>query len=81
MRKILILLAAGSGSRMKTDINKIFLDVAGKSIFSRSLYAFLSFADKIVVVENGSISEIGSHDELMVNGGFYSRLYASYTEE
>ena len=38
-------------------------------------------ADKIVVVENGSISEIGSHDELMVNGGFYSRLYASYTEE
>lgn len=38
-------------------------------------------ADKIVVVENGSISEIGTHDELMGNGGFYSRLYASYTEE
>ena len=38
-------------------------------------------ADKIVVVENGNISEIGTHDELMGNGGFYSRLYASYTEE
>ena len=38
-------------------------------------------ADKIVVVENGNISEIGTHEELLSNGGFYSRLYASYTKE
>jgi 2-C-methyl-D-erythritol 4-phosphate cytidylyltransferase/2-C-methyl-D-erythritol 2,4-cyclodiphosphate synthase len=50
MNKILILLAAGSGSRMNTNVNKIFLDVAGKSVLSRSLLAFSSFVDKIVVV-------------------------------
>lgn len=38
-------------------------------------------ADKIVVVENGNISDIGTHEELISKGGFYSRLYASYTEE
>lgn len=34
--------------------------------------------DKIVVIDGGRVSEIGTHDELIANGGFYSRLYASY---
>ena len=34
--------------------------------------------DKIVVIDDGRVSEIGSHEELIANGGFYSRLYASY---
>ena len=34
--------------------------------------------DKIVVIDGGTVSEIGSHDELIESGGFYSRLYASY---
>ncbi len=34
--------------------------------------------DKIVVIDGGKVSEIGTHDELIANGGFYSRLYASY---
>ena len=34
--------------------------------------------DKIVVIDGGKVSEIGTHDELISNGGFYSRLYASY---
>ncbi|MBR1797693.1 MAG: ABC transporter ATP-binding protein [Clostridiales bacterium] len=38
-------------------------------------------ADMIVVIENGKVSEIGKHEQLMTDGGFYSRLYASYTEE
>lgn len=38
-------------------------------------------ADKIVVVEKGTVSETGTHEQLMKAGGFYSKLYASYTEE
>ena len=34
--------------------------------------------DKIVVIDGGTVSEIGSHGELVANGGFYSKLYASY---
>ncbi|WP_436777633.1 ABC transporter ATP-binding protein [Yinghuangia sp. YIM S09857] len=34
-------------------------------------------ADTIVVMENGTIVEQGSHDQLVVAGGAYSRLYAA----
>ncbi|MCQ2527521.1 MAG: ABC transporter ATP-binding protein/permease [Saccharofermentans sp.] len=35
-------------------------------------------ADQIVVMENGNISEIGRHVDLIKNDGFYSKLYKSY---
>jgi ATP-binding cassette, subfamily B, bacterial MsbA len=32
-------------------------------------------ADRIAVIERGSVTELGSHDELLELGGMYSRLY------
>jgi subfamily B ATP-binding cassette protein MsbA len=32
-------------------------------------------ADRIVVIDNGTISEIGAHEDLMKNLGTYRRLY------
>lgn len=34
-------------------------------------------ADRILVVQNGEISEMGTHSELLAKGGFYSTLYNS----
>ena len=37
-------------------------------------------ADKIIVLQNGVITECGNHEELMKKGGFYSTLYNSQFE-
>lgn len=37
--------------------------------------ATIQKADKIVVLDKGEIKEIGTHDELLEKGGYYSKLY------
>ena len=35
----------------------------------------VSFADKIIVLENGKITEEGTHEELLKNNGYYKEIY------
>ena len=37
-------------------------------------------ADKIIVMKDGNIVEVGSHDELLAKGGVYKDLYTSQFE-
>ena len=37
-------------------------------------------SDKIIVMKDGNIVEVGSHDELLEKGGVYSELYKSQFE-
>ena len=45
-----LLLAGGSGSRMKTDKNKVLLSLADQTCIARSAEAFRDFADKMVLI-------------------------------
>jgi len=38
-------------------------------------------ADRVAVVEDGRISELGSHDELLTAGGPYAALWRSWRAE
>ena len=50
MKKYIIILAGGSGSRMNSEVNKILLPLCGKTVIRRSVEAFSSYADEMIVV-------------------------------
>jgi ATP-binding cassette subfamily B protein len=38
-------------------------------------------ADRIVVVQDGEIAELGSHAELLARGGRYADMYATWIQQ
>ena len=44
-------------------------------------FSTIEKADRIVVMDNGRIAEVGTNDELMKRKGRYEKLYAVYTSE
>ena len=44
-------------------------------VFISHRFTTTKHADKIYVLENGEIIEVGNHDELIESSGVYSELY------
>ncbi len=70
MKTVAVVLAAGSGSRMKSDVKKQYLDIGGKPLIYYSLKAFEESPvdDIVLVVSRGDIDFVRS--EIVEKFGF-----------
>ena len=83
--KILILDDCLSAVDTQTEdkiLNNLETIMKGKtSVIISHRASTVKLADKILVLENGQVAEIGSHKELMSNNGIYKELYDAQLEE
>lgn len=75
-------LSAVDSKTEKTIINNLAGFLKGKTsiIITHRIFSLFSF-DKIIVLENGSIAEIGTHEELLKASEYYQYLYEHQQEE
>jgi ATP-binding cassette, subfamily B, multidrug efflux pump len=62
-----------------SNLNEYLQDKTG-IIITHRIFSLLNF-DKIVVLDDGTIVEEGTHQQLLAKGGFYSNLYARQQEQ
>ena len=60
MKTYVIMLAGGRGTRMNAAVNKVLMPLCGIPVIRRSVEAFLSFADEMIIV-----SRPGEQDDLL----------------
>lgn len=63
--------------RMENEIYMRFRDITEDktTFYITHRLASTHFCDRIIVLKDGEIEEIGSHSELMHSGGYYAELY------
>ncbi len=76
-------LSAVDAKTENTIVNNLndFLQHKTTIIITHRIFVSIAF-DKIIVIDNGSIAESGTHDELLALNGYYTELYnLQLTEE
>ncbi len=81
-----ILILDEATSSVDSETEKAIQDAISKLIKDRTVIAIahrlatLRNASRLVVVEEGKIAEVGSHDQLIAAGGIYANLVKTQTE-
>lgn len=81
-----ILILDEATSSMDTETEAQIQEALHRLIQGRTTFAIahrlstLKHADRLLIIENGGLSEIGSHDELIAQDGIYARLCRMQTE-
>ena len=57
------------------NINSILKEKARTSVFVAHRLRTISDSDEIIVLNNGSVAEAGTHGQLIDGGGIYSELW------
>ena len=76
-----ILILDEATSALDTESEEIVQEALDKLMVGRTSFVIahrlstIVHADKIVVLDNGRVQEMGTHQELMQTGGLYSHLY------
>ncbi|MCK5491597.1 MAG: ATP-binding cassette domain-containing protein, partial [Candidatus Omnitrophica bacterium] len=60
--------------RLIKDALSVLMEERTSFVIAHRLSTILK-ADRIIVLDKGKIVEIGTHDELLKNGGLYKKLY------
>ena len=76
-----IILLDEATSSVDTETEEMIQHAISKILYGRTSIVVahrlstIEQVDKIVVIEDGEIKEIGAHEKLMLNGGYYKNLY------
>ena len=65
MSNTAIILGAGSGTRMKSDNNKMLLEISGKTVIERSVEAFLPLREIDEIIVTAREEELDTYISLL----------------